>query len=140
MMQMHGYSHQFSEEEHAPHTISQVQPSTSNEWQDVVTIKVPPNKGLEYKFYIHNRGTLEFSWKTDGGELYFDLHGDPKGENTGFPEGHEESYQEGTSNEASGLVTVPFEGAHGWWWKNNGSEEVTIELKTNGAYKILGLM
>jgi hypothetical protein len=34
----------------------------------------------------------------------------------------------------SGSLTADYDGSHGWFWRNRGSRDVTITLKTNGAY------
>ena len=34
----------------------------------------------------------------------------------------------------SGTLTAACDGSHGWFWRNRGSRDVTITLKTNGAY------
>lgn len=105
-------------------------------WKDTVTITVPSGKGLEYKFHLLKGASLEYSWETTGGNLYYDFHGEPKGDTTGYFE----SYEEKMSNTSTGTLTAPFEGSHGWYWKNNGVTAVQITLKTKGAYDILGLM
>lgn len=114
---------------------SDKQPET-NEWLDSVVINVPAKKGLEYKFHINKGDKLEFVWKTDGASLYFDFHGEPQGNTTGYFK----SFKESTQNESSGTLVAPFTGSHGWYWKNKSNEAVTINLKTRGQYKIKGLM
>ncbi len=129
LMQMHGYSHEEAE-------INQVATKSvaTDGWQDVVTITVPPGKGLEYKFQMLKGKVLEYTWDTGGAKLDYDFHGDKENE-----EG-EQSYEEKSSHTASGSMAVPFDGKHGWWWKNNGLEPVVITLKTKGDYKIIGIM
>ena len=39
----------------------------------------------------------------------------------------------------TGSATVPFEGSHGWYWKNVSNQDVVIELKTSGNYLVTGL-
>jgi len=106
------------------------------QWQDSVKIMVPAGKGLEYKFQLAKGASLEYSWATDGAQLYFDFHGEPLGDNTGYFK----SFKESTDSQASGSLTAPFEGAHGWYWENKTQSPVTILLNTKGSYRILGLM
>ena len=110
--------------------------SPSKIWQDTVSISVPPKKGLEYKFYLKKDEQLEFIWQTNGTKLFFDFHGEPEGDKTGYFK----SYKKSTQNESSGTLSVPFSGPHGWYWENNSNESVTIILKTKGNYKIIGLI
>jgi hypothetical protein len=106
------------------------------QWQDSVKIRVPAGKGLEYKFHLLKGAALEYSWATDGAKLYFDFHGEPEGDKTGYFK----SFKESTDNQSNGTLTAPFEGHHGWYWENKTREPVTIILNTKGSYRILGLM
>ncbi len=105
-------------------------------WQDTVIINIPPKNGLEYKFHIRKGELFEFVWKTNGTALYFDFHGDPDGNTTGYFK----SFKESTQSQSSGTLTVPFTGKHGWYWENKTSQTVTVCLKTRGNYKIIGLL
>lgn len=106
------------------------------QWADSVKITVPANDGLEYKFHLAKGAKLEYSWETDGSKLYFDFHGEPKGDKTGYFK----SFKESTANQSSGSLTAPFEGSHGWYWENKTRSSVTVILNTKGDYRILGLM
>lgn len=102
---------------------------------DTTNIVLEPGKGIEYKFNLQKNNALNYAWESSGGELYFDLHGEPQGDDTGYFE----SYLESTARAAKGSFIAPFNGSHGWYWENKGSEDVTITLKTEGDYQILGL-
>ncbi|MCK5190205.1 MAG: hypothetical protein KAR12_09150 [Methylococcales bacterium] len=106
------------------------------EWRDTVVITVPANKGLEYKFYIAKDEKLEFIWNTDGEALYFDFHGEPEGDKTGYFK----SFKKSTRSRSTGSLTSEFDGTHGWYWKNNISSTVDVVLKINGNYQRLDLM
>ena len=67
--------------------------------------------------------------------VYFDFHGEPAGDTTGYFE----SYAIATTDQMRGSVTVPFDGSHGWYWKNSTNQDVVIELKTAGNYLVIGL-
>ena len=54
------------------------------ERSDTVTIEIPVRKGLEYKLLMEKYAHLEYEWSTDGEELYFDFHGEPRGDTTGY--------------------------------------------------------
>jgi len=103
---------------------------------DSVTVTVPPNKGVEYKFKMHQYANLTYEWTTNGEPVYFDFHGEPKADTTGYFE----SYVIATNAEMKGSMTVPFEGGHGWYWKNNSDKEIIITLKTQGNYELVGLI
>ncbi|MCK5664266.1 MAG: hypothetical protein KAI17_12315 [Thiotrichaceae bacterium] len=105
-------------------------------WQDIVLITVPAKSGLEYKFYLKQDAEIAYQWTTDGTSLYFDFHGEPAGDKTGYFK----SYRETTNRQSEGVLTVPFTGTHGWYWKNDSNNAVRITLKTKGQYKIKGLI
>lgn len=149
LMQLHGYSHEvfadelkFSGTSHArlhaemAKSSAAVKSAASDGWQDIVTITVPAGKGLEYKFQMVKGSVLDYAWDTGGAKLDYDFHGDPKG----AAEGKEQSYEEKAGSTSSGSLTAPFDGKHGWWWKNNGPEAVKITLKTKGSYEVIGIM
>ncbi len=104
--------------------------------EDAVTVLVPANKGVEYKFNLKEFGNLTYEWKTnDSTDIYFDFHGEPTGDTTGYFE----SFTIATTKQMQGSATVPFDGSHGWYWKNTTNHDVTIELKTSGNYQVIGL-
>ena len=121
-MQVHDYTHQKTA-------------WPDDQWKDIQTITVPAGKGLEYKFQVNKDDPLKYEWKTDGGKLYYDFHGEPKG----AAKDVFESFEIKTQNQAYGLLLAPFQGVHGWYWKNKTTKPVTITLKTNGIYQILGI-
>ena len=103
--------------------------------KDVVKLKVPANNGLEYKFHLEKGVSLEYSWRTSGLPIYFDFHGEPQGDTTGYFK----SYKESSLSKDSGSKEMPFTGSHGWYWKNESDSPVTVYLETKGEYQVIGL-
>ena len=101
---------------------------------DTVKINIPAGKGLEYKLLMDEFVHLEYEWSTGGEPLYFDFHGEPKGDTTGYFE----SFSITTSDKMKGSLTTPFAGAHGWYWKNKTDATITVTLSTTGDYSIKG--
>jgi hypothetical protein len=156
-MQMHGIAHDsfvddlaFSKDSHShahstmvKATVNDVSNSDPNsgkvpdkdQWKDSITLSIPGGKSIEYKFHVKKGDLLEYSWETNSGKLFFDFHGEPQGDTTG----KFESFKKSTESESSGSFTAPFEGSHGWYWKNKGIETVKVTLKTKGSYKIIGV-
>jgi len=99
-------------------------------WKDTIKVIVPANGGIEYKFQMIKGAKLEYEWKSSGPGLYYDFHGEPKGDTTGYFK----SYKEKTEKQSSGLLISPFEGTHGWYWKNTTFQAVQVELKVKGEY------
>ena len=70
-----------------------------------------------------------FTWAVEGGVVNYDMHGAPAGG------GKEKSYKQGRGVAADeGVLTAEGDGGHGWFFRNRGKTDVTIRLKTNGAY------
>jgi hypothetical protein len=103
--------------------------------QQVIEVSVPAGKGIEYKFQMNQYDKMTYEWLTDGPSLYFDLHGEPQGDSTGYFE----SYAIATLSEMKGSFTAPFTGSHGWYWKNTSEQPVVIQLMVEGQFKIIGL-
>ncbi|MBH0073615.1 hypothetical protein I6E78_16800 [Pseudoalteromonas sp. NZS127] len=106
----------------------------SDEFQ-TIEVTIPANRGIEYKFEMQQYEKMTYEWMTDGDSLYFDLHGEPVGDTTGYFE----SYAIANLNEMKGSFTAPFAGSHGWYWKNNSDSPVAIQLLVKGQFKVIGL-
>lgn len=140
MMQMHGYEHSTNSEEYLPKSeVTQkeinLDNTQSSEWKDVINITIPPLGEKEYKVEVLKGASFTYSWKTDKGVLFFDFHGEPKGDTTGYFK----TFNKGTSSQSNGSLTTIFEGTHGWYWKNYSSKTVNITLSVKGEYKRLDL-
>ncbi|MHA6688251.1 hypothetical protein ACX3P0_22145 [Mesorhizobium sp. A556] len=47
-----------------------------------------------------------------------------------------DSYERGRGvAEDEGVLEAAFDGNHGWFWRNRTDADVTVTLKTTGAYK-----
>ena len=103
--------------------------------QDTIALVIPPRSGLEYKFSLLKGASLDYAWATNGGNLYFDFHGEPAGDTSGYFK----SYREDTGTRSQGTQSVPFEGSHGWYWRNDTHSPITVTLKTQGRYDIIGI-
>ena len=104
--------------------------------KDVVIITVPARDGVEYKFDIKQGEKLEYSWQVKGAAMFYDFHGEQKGGNIGYYE----SFTIGTAKSVKGLFTAPFDGHHGWYWKNETKTDMHVELTTQGRNGIVGLI
>ncbi|MEH6579707.1 MAG: hypothetical protein V7731_21835 [Amphritea sp.] len=112
--------------------------------KDTVSIMIPPQSGLEYKLHLLKGAKLKYrwttgSWKTESTPLYFDFHGEPQADNSFYSKNYFESFTISTANDVSGSLTAPFEGSHGWYWKNSSAEAITVTLNIEGAYAIEGI-
>jgi hypothetical protein len=106
-----------------------------SEREDVVKVTIPAGKGIEYKVKMLKYGSVKYDWITDSGVVYLDFHGEVKQENPP-KEVFYESYTLANSNNMAGTFTAPFEGKHGWYFKNKNIEDIVITIKLNGQYQL----
>jgi hypothetical protein len=100
---------------------------------DERTLTLPPHSGVEVKAHMVKGDHLIFRW-TSTAPVRMDMHGEPKG----GKEGEFSTYwKQKNLTEAQGSFTAPFEGTHGWYWRNGGETPVVITLKSAGFYKDL---
>jgi hypothetical protein len=139
LMQMHGYEHfvnaqalSTSEKSTEVATISTLTPDT---WDDTIMVTIPARGDKEYKLGLKKGTTLNYEWNTNKEALFFDFHGEPKGDKTGYFK----SFEKDIKSAANGSLTTVFEGTHGWYWKNNNAFPVVITLKVAGDYTRLDL-
>lgn len=100
---------------------------TGNFRRDTFSVTLPPGKGAEVKMALKSGDGVVFHW-TANADVALDMHGerpDAKGTWTSYA-------VETAQREASGAFIAPFEGSHGWYWKNRGTEPVTVNIEVAG--------
>ena len=103
--------------------------------EDTIEVVVPAEKGIEYKFKSLKYGSTKYEWATDEGIVYIDFHGEVKQENP--PKNvFYESYTLAYSNNMAGTLTAPFEGKHGWYFRNETKEDIIVTIRLNGNYEL----
>ncbi|MCJ2182933.1 hypothetical protein MTR62_09545 [Novosphingobium sp. 1949] len=101
--------------------------------RDARTLTLPAHSGVEIKAHMAKGDHLIFEWSSTG-PVRMDMHGEPKGGKDGeFTSFWKQKKMTG----AKGSFTAPFDGTHGWYWRNGGETPVTIHLTTAGFYKDL---
>jgi hypothetical protein len=100
--------------------------------EETVEFKVAPHEFMEYKYRLEKGKALLYSWKSTD-PVNYELHAEPDG----APKGYAQTYEKGQATaEASGTVTAPFSGIHGWYWENTGDRDVVVTLKSAGFYNV----
>lgn len=114
-------------------TVNKAEPAAPR--NDTVTLTLAGlGDDLEYKFHLDANQTMLYSWRADG-IVEFDFHGDP--DDPSRP-GEFSSYEAGQGLDRSGSFQAPFDGRHGWYFRNIGNGPVTITLQTWGYYDLVG--
>ena len=97
-----------------------------------LTLTLQPEQETEIKTVLRANKVITYTWKTDGGLVYCDLHGhDPAAGQEFFVRYREDP--EGAT-EATGSLVAPFDGEHGWYWLNIHDGPVTITLTVTGFF------
>lgn len=108
--------------------VGQSRPFTS----ETVEFALAPREGIEYKYRLDKGESLLYSWKASAAVNY-ELHAEPDG----APRGYAQSYEKRDATpQASGTLTAPFSGIHGWFWENTTDQPVTVTLKSAGFYNL----
>jgi hypothetical protein len=112
------------------------------------TIDIPlgaadwPEASLEYKFAMTPGQTFLYTWQalnSDGSPVTepveFEFHG-----HTLAADGEEMTvaeYRKARATTDTGSLTAPFEGIHGWYFKNHAPDPITIRLVAEGFYSLV---
>ena len=102
---------------------------------DTIEVVIPAEKGIEYKFKSLKYGSIKYDWATDKGIVYIDFHGEVKQENPPKDVFYE-SYTLAYSNNMAGTLTAPFEGKHGWYFRNETNKDIVVTIRLNGQYEL----
>jgi len=107
---------------------AQSAPAAGNStWRDEMTFTLTPGQGTEIKLKMKEGEKALYSWSVQGGVVNFDTHGDAIGRSISYEKGRAVASNEGE-------LVAAFTGNHGWFWRNRGNADVTVLLKTGGAY------
>jgi len=100
--------------------------------RDEETFVIAPGKGMEYKYRLEKGEPLLYSW-TATALVHFEFHAEPDG----APRGYAQTYEKhDATRDASGTLTAPFSGIHGWYWENRTNQPVTVTLRSAGFYNL----
>ncbi len=95
-----------------------------------VRLTLAPNEGTEVKATMRAGEQFDYAWSTDGAEVRFELHG----EELNAAADEYTSYEKGASKGGSGTFRAPFDGTHGWYWRNRSGAPVTITVRATGTF------
>jgi hypothetical protein len=100
--------------------------------EETVEFSLGPREGMEYKYRLDKGQALLYSW-TASVPVSYEAHAEPDG----GPRGYAPSYEKGTGRStASGTLTAPFSGIHGWYWENPTNQSITVTLSAAGFFPL----
>lgn len=94
-------------------------------------LTLAPNKGAELKAKMQKGQSIVFSWSANGQPLLVDMHGE---ELNAKADEYTSYWLERSQSAGSGNFVAPFDGTHGWYWKNKGTEPVTVTVTIHGFF------
>ena len=95
---------------------------------DEMSLTLQPGEGAEIKASIKQGQHFVFSWDADG-PVKADMHGEPY---DAKPNQFTTYWKVAQQARGNGAFTAPFDGIHGWFWRNKGDKPVTIHVKVSG--------
>jgi hypothetical protein len=100
--------------------------------EETVDFPVGPREGIEYKYRLDKGEALLYSWKATA-PVNVEFHAEPDG----APQGYAQTYEKlSATSTASGTLTAPFPGIHGWYWENTTDQPITVTLTSAGYYNL----
>ena len=110
--------------------------SDSSMQRDSLTVTIAPQTGLEVKLAMKKDQIASYSWSVDSGSVLYELHGEGPA-SAGRPL---QNYGQGALHSAQGDIVAPFDGNHGWYWKNPTNRDVQVTVKAWGEFQELKKM
>ncbi len=89
-------------------------------------------EGAEIKALMRGGEAFVFGWTADA-PVNFDMHGEKPDD----ADNYTSYWRDRAQMSAHGSFTAPYDGTHGWYWKNPGKTPVTITVKVSGHYQKL---
>ena len=96
-----------------------------------VELTLQPDEGTEVKATMKTGSEMRYEWSTGGPLVNFELHG----EELGASGSDYTSYEKGTSAGENGTFRAPFNGTHGWYWRNRTNAPITITVQASGTFE-----
>jgi hypothetical protein len=107
-----------------------ITPAPSSYRVDRKTFELAPGEAVEYKYRLSAGSTMLYSWQAN-----YWVRSEMHSERDGAPEGTAEFFEiEESTVQRHGTYTAPFDGIHGWYWLNEGSQPVTLTLNAAGFF------
>lgn len=100
---------------------------------DEKEITLQPHEGIEIKAHMKTGDHFIYTW-TASAPVKADMHGEKKGDTSGD---FTQYWKEKGLIQDQGALTAPFDGIHGWYFRNQGETPLTVKIKTWGFYEDL---
>jgi hypothetical protein len=98
-----------------------------------MSLILQPNQGGEIKALMRQGEHFVYTWSAEGGKVTVDMHGERPNAGKEFTRYWKDKQQAGDQ----GSFVAPFDGIHGWFWRNHSDKPVTIKVKVSGFFEKL---
>ncbi|HWW05913.1 transmembrane anchor protein [Collimonas sp.] len=98
-----------------------------------MSLVLQPNQGGEIKALMRQGEHFVYTWSAEGGKVTVDMHGERPNAGKEFTRYWKDKQQAGDQ----GSFVAPFDGIHGWFWRNHSDKPVTIKVKVSGFFEKL---
>lgn len=109
--------------------IAEPAPAVS-QWRDEISFTLTPGQGTEYKLVMAAGAVATYEFFSEGGVINYDQHGEGEGQSFSY------EVVRGVEGD-SGTFQAPVAGTHGWFFRNRGTSDVIVTLRTGGDYQEL---
>jgi hypothetical protein len=99
-------------------------------WRDEISFTLTPGQGTEYKLVMAAGAIATYEFVAQGGLINYDQHGEGEGQSFSY------EIVRGVEGD-SGTFQAPVAGTHGWFFRNRGTSDVVVTLRTGGDYQEL---
>ena len=117
-----------SEPSPSPPATTEAEPPPRVYKTESTSFTLRPSQSFEYKYRLEKDRGMVYAWKATG-KVKYEFHGEPDDSRLKV-----QSYDKQENDYASGTLTAPFTGIHGWYWENPSDGDLTITLTTSGFY------
>lgn len=94
---------------------------------------------LEYKVHMNKDAVVLYEWEVIGArnpdDLYYDFHGHTLTE--AGTEMTVANYKKDFTDHMNGSLMAPFDGIHGWFFRNGGIDPITVRIRMTGYYDLI---
>lgn len=102
--------------------------------EDTLELVIDAQSRIEFKLRMDEGSPLTYDWSANT-TLTYDFHGDRASDINNFT-----SHEQGQADGKAGDFVAPFTGRHGWFWRNDSSQPVTVTVHLTGKFAVIGVV
>jgi hypothetical protein len=107
-------------------------PQSGGVYRDQSSFWLAPFESVEFKYTLSEGQSMVFDWRAKSiatADVIYEMHSEVDAD----PE-QSVTFALGRGESQRGTFVAPFDGVHGWYWENRGTEEVEVVLEATGFF------